>query len=147
METLKTLIQTLSLDQSFFYHLVLSFILYFISRKWLFQPYILAMDQRRSLTKGRLEKNEKRELAIQNSQQLYEKKAKKLNKEFQGIFSEIREKALESFSKESLKLEADQKLWLEREKRKLTEQAKEQNKILEREIPQLKANLLNKIKS
>ena len=147
METLRNLIQTLSLDHSLFYHLALAFILYFISKKWLFQPYISAMDRRKELTKGRLEKSGDRDRDIQQSRKLYEEKAQKIHKEFQELFSGIRDKALEHFSKESFKLEKDQKLWLEQEKKKLEVQAQKQNKILEKEIPLLKTSLLNKIKS
>ena len=147
MEILKDLIQTLELDSSFFYHLVLAFILYLFSKKWLFQPYISAMNQRRKRTKGRLEKSGDLELQIQKDQELYEKTAKKIHKEFQKLFSGIRDRALENFSKESLKLEEEQKIWLQREKKSLKKNAQEQNKILEKEIPQLKTALLNKIKS
>ena len=147
METLRNLIQTLSLDHSFFYHLFLAFVLYFISKKWLFQPYISAMDKRRSLTKGRLEQNQGLDAQIQESQELYDKKAKKIHKEFQEHFGKIREKALENFSKESLKLEKDQKLCLEGERKRLQEQAQAQNKILEKEISSLKTALLDKIKT
>ena len=147
MEVLKDLVQTLELDSSFFYHLVLAFILYFISKKGLFQPYISTMNRRRELTKGRMEKSEERELKIQKYQTLYGEKAKKIHKEFQELFSGIRDKAVENFSEESVKLEKDQQNWLEQEKRKLKEQAQEQNKILEKEIPPLKTALLSKIKS
>ena len=147
METLRNLIQTLSLDQSLFYHLALAFILYFISKKWLFQPYISAMDRRKEQTKGRLEKTSDRDRGIQQSKKLYEEKAQKIHKEFQELFSGIRDKALKHFSEESLKMEKEQKLWLEREKTKLKSQSEEQNKILEKEIPMLKTALLNKIKS
>ena len=147
METLKTLIQTLSLDHSFFYHLVLALILYFISKKWLFQPYIAKMDERSKLTKGRLETNEQKELEIQKKRDLYDEKAKDIHKEFQKLFSVIKNESLETFSKESLKLEQDQKTYLEGQKKDLVDNAKRQNDILEKDIPQLKEVLLRKIKS
>ena len=147
METLKNLIQTLSLDHSFFYHLILATVLYFVSKKWLFQPYISAMDKRVSLTKGRLEQSQDLDAQIQESQELYEKKAQKIHKEFQKHFNGIKDKALAEFSKESLKLEKDQKLYLDEERKKMQEQRLKQNKILEKEIPQLKTALLDKIKS
>ena len=147
MEILKGLIQTLALDQSFFYHLILGIILFFISKNWLFRPYIFAMDQRRKFTKGRLEESGELDIKIQESQKLYDEKAKKIHKDFQELFGKIKEKALESFSKDSLKLEEDQKLWLLQERIKLKENAQAQNKILEKEIPHLKSELLGKIKS
>ncbi|MCZ0932918.1 MAG: hypothetical protein OXJ52_07190 [Oligoflexia bacterium] len=147
MEVLSNLAQTLELDHSFFYHLLLAFVLFLVSKNWLFQPYISTMNQRRQFTKGRLEKSGDLEQKIQKSQALYEQKAKKIHKEFQQLFNKMRDRALEQFSEESLKLEKDQKLWLEREKEKLKESAQEQNKILESEIPQLKSALLSKIKS
>ncbi|MDE0092674.1 MAG: hypothetical protein OXN83_05275 [Oligoflexia bacterium] len=147
MEILTGLIQTLALDYSFFYHLVLAFVLFSISKKWLFQPYISAMNQRRNFTKGRLEKSEDLELKIQKNKGLYDKKAKKIHKEFQKLFNKIRDNTLAQFSKDSLKLETDQKHWFKREKTKLQEAADRQNRILENEIPQLKEVLLNKIKS
>lgn len=147
METLRNLIQTLSLDHSFFYHLILAFILYFISKKYLFQPYIAAMDKRRKLTKGRIKQSQSLDSQIQESQRLYEEKAKKIHKEFQNHFGKIKQKALDRFSKKSLELEKDQKLYLDRERKKLKEHALAQNKILEKEIPLLKTALLDKIKS
>ena len=147
MEVLSNLAQTLELNHSFFYHLLLAFILFLLSKKWLFQPYISAMNQRRKFTKGRLEKSESLDQEIQKNKELYEQKAKKIHKEFQKLFSGIRDKALENFSKESLKLEKDQKLWLEREQNKSRESAQAQNKILENEIPQLKSALLGKLRS
>lgn len=145
METLKNLAQTLSLDYSFFFHLLLACVLYFVSKKYLFQPYISALDKKASLTKGRLKQSQSLDTQIQESEELYEKKAKKIHKEFQGSFNEIRDKVLDSFSKASLKLEKEQKLHLDQERKKLHSQAREQNKVLEKEIPQLKMTLLNKI--
>ena len=147
METLNSLIQTLSLDYSFFYHFILALILYFISKSLLFQPYISTMDQRRNFTKGRLAKSEDLDLQIQKNQELYEIKAKKIHAEFQKFFTEIKVKAMESFSKDSLNLEKEQKLWLEKESARLKDSAQKQNQVLEKEIPQLKSALLNKIKS
>ena len=147
MEILKNLIQTLALDQSFFYHLVLAIIAFFISKNGLFRPYISAMDQRRKFTKGRLEESEELDIKIQESQKLYDEKAKKIHKEFQEIFGEIKDKALSAFSLDSLKLEEDQKRWLQQERIKLREKAQAQNKILEKEIPYLSSELLGKIKS
>lgn len=147
MEILKDLIQTLALDQSFFYHLLLATIAFFISKNWLFRPYISAMDQRKKFTKGRLEESGELDIKIQESQKLYEEKAKKIHKEFQELFGGIKEKALSAFSLDSLKLEEEQKLWLKQERAKLKENSQEQNKILEKEIPQLKSALFDKIKS
>ena len=147
MEILNSLVQTLKLDQSFFYHLILAVFLYFISKKWLFRPYIFAMNQRRKLTKGRLEKSEDEELEIQKKKDLYDKKAQKIHKDFQELFSKMKNKAGEDFSKDSLKLEKEQKAWLKREKKNLEENAQKQNEILEKQIPQLKTALLSKIKS
>ncbi|MCY4321706.1 MAG: hypothetical protein OXC37_04825 [Bdellovibrionaceae bacterium] len=147
METLKTLIQTLSLDHSFFYHLILALILYFISKKWLFQPYIAKMDERSRLTKGRMDTNEEKKLEIEKKKELYEEKAKNIHKEFQKLFSVMKNKAMENFSKESLKLEKDQKTFLDEQKKNLVENAKKQNEILEKSLPQLKESLLGKIKS
>ena len=147
MEILKDLIQTLALDQSFFYHLVLATVAFFISKNWLFHSYISAMDQRRDFTKGRLEKSGELDIKIQESKKQYDEKAKKIHKEFQELFGQMREKALVAFSEDSLKLQEDQKLWLKQERIKLQENAQEQNKILEKEIPHLKTELLSKIKS
>ena len=147
MEILRDLAQTLALDLSFFYHIVLAFLLFFVSKKWLFQPYIASMNQRRDFTKGRMEKSGDLDLQIQNSRVLYDQKAKKIHKEFQELFNKVREESLTQFSEESLKLEQEQKLWLQRERLKMKESAEEQNKILAKEIPQLKSALLNKVKS
>lgn len=147
METLNNLIQTVGLNHSFFYQLLIAILLFFISRKWLWNPYIASMDERDRLTKGRLSNTKELDLKIQANQELYEKKAKQLHKDFQAVFNDRKELALQDFLKKSLQLEKEYKESLKKKRRDLKAAVKTQESLLKKELPDLSALLLNKIKS
>ena len=147
METLNTLIQTVGLNYSFFYQLLIGVALFFISRNWLWRPYIESMDEREKLTKGLLSGAKELEIKIQAQQELYEKKAKQIHKDFQVVFNGIKESALQDFSEKSLTLEQEHKESLNKKRIDLKSAVKDQEKLLKKELPVLSKLLLNKIRS
>ena len=147
METLNNLMQTVGLNSSFFYQLFIAVMLFFVSKKWLWAPYIEKMDERDRLTKGRFSNTKNLDLKIQANQELYEKKAKKIHKDFQDVFNKIKETALQDFSKKSLELEKGHKESLKKRMNDLKSAVKDQEKALKEDLPNLSSLLLNKIKN
>ena len=139
--------QTVGLNHSFFYHLLFSALLFFISKKWLWKPYIQEMDRRTQLTKGRMNSTKDLDLKIQANKELYEKKAKHLHREFQTVFNQIKEDSLNRFSEQSLKIEKEHKESLKQKRQALQQKAKEQEELLQKELPALSELLLSKIKN
>lgn len=147
METLNNLIETLGINYTFFYHFLVATLLFFISKKRLWIPYIESMDKRNELTNGRLSNTKELDLKIQNQKDLYEKKAKKIHSDFQAVFNEIKTKALQDFSKKSLELETNYKASLTKKLNDLKLAVKNQEPALEQEISILSGLLTEKIKS
>lgn len=147
MELLRNLIQTLSLNHTFFYHFLLSLVLFFLSKKLLFEPYIVAMDQRSALTKGRRAGLKDLDLKIEQKKELYEKKAKETHKKFQSVFNSLKEDVLSDFESKNLKQKEEQKKWLKEQRADLKTWLNKQNDFLEKELSQLSTALLDKIKS
>lgn len=146
METLNNLIQTVGLNHSFFYHILIGLIVYPISKKGLWIPYIESLDEKNKLTKGRLSNTKELDLQIQDCRELYEKKAKKIHKDFQAVFNEIKELALREFSKKSLELEKESKKRLSKKISDLKAMVKNQEEPLKKELPSLSMLLVSKIK-
>lgn len=147
METLNNLIQTLGLNHTFFYHFLVASLLFFISKKWLWLPYIKSMEKRNELTKGRLSNTKDLDLKIQANQELYEKKAKQIHRDFQVIFNKRKEKTLQDFSQKSLEYERDHKESLKKKMTNLKSSVQKQESLMQKEISGLSEILLNKIKS
>ena len=147
MEAINNLIQTVGLNYSFFYHLLIAATLFFISKKWLWKPYIQEMDKRTQLTKGRIDSTKDLDLKIQANRGLYEKKAKSIHRKFQTIFNKIKEDSLTYFSKQSLKIEEEHQERLRQKRQTLKQKAKEQDELLKKELPALRDLLLNKIRN
>ena len=146
MEIFITFIETVNLNFSFFYHLILAMILFFISKGMLFEPYIASMNQRHRLTKGRVENRKKLDTEIQKKQELYEKKAQKINKQFQGIFEQSKKKSQEWFASQALKIQNKQKDLLKEKRAQLQQKTRQQKELLEQSLPELSESLLKKIK-
>ena len=147
MDLLNSLIDTVGLDQSFFYQLALAVILYFISKELFLRPYIKNFNKRQELTKGRMKSGQELEGKIEEKKILYEQKAKELHKKFQEIFNTVKQKAQEDCLKETLKIQANQKQWIERERQSLKQALKQEETALEKEMPLLVNLLVEKIES
>ncbi|MBC6415042.1 MAG: hypothetical protein GDA46_01430 [Bdellovibrionales bacterium] len=147
MKMLGSLVETVGLDYSFFYHLIFSVIIFFLSKKWLWQAYIQAMDKRTQLTKGRVNETEALDQKIQINKEIYEKKAKHIHKEFQNIFNDMKEDSLKYFSKESLKIQEEHKKLMKQKRDFLKKKVQEQEDILRKSLVSLSELLLEKIKS
>ena len=147
MDLLKSLIDTVGLDQSFFYQLALATVLYFISKELFLQPYIRNSNKRQELTKGRMKSNKDLEGKIEEKKTLYEQKAKELHKKFQEIFNIIKQKAQEDCLTETLKIQTDQKQWIEKERQSLRQALKIEEIALGKDLPLLVDLLVEKIKS
>ena len=147
MSVLNTFIETVGLNQSFFYHLLLAGILYFFSRKLLFEPYISSMDERHLSTKGRIEVGKDLDLEIQKNKKSYEQKAKSLHKRFQDIFNQSKKKTQAWFLDQSLQIQKKEKSLLKEKRLNLQKKTKEQKELLEKALPELSERLLNKIKA
>ena len=146
MSLLSDLISTLSLDRSFFYQFFIAGILYFISKKLVFQPYLENFEQHQKLTKGRLKSSKDLEEKIEEKKRLYEKKAKFVHQEFQKTFNKIKQTAQESYLNKSLKLQKEQKNLMEKERENLKQALKDQSARLEKDLPFLTKLLVEKIK-
>ena len=147
MDTLQNIINTVGLDGSFFYQLFLAVGLYFVSKKLFFQPYLKTLNQRGALTRGRLKHSEELSIQIKKNKRLYEQKAKELNKKFQTIFNEIKKRAQENYLSETLIIEQEQKEWIKKQRRNLSQACKEQEKSMEQNLPRLVKLLVEKIRS
>ena len=112
----------------------------------LFEPYIASMNQRHRLTKGRVENRKKLDTEIQKNQELYEKKAQKINKQFQGIFEQSKKKSQEWFASQALKIQNKQKDLLKEKRAQLQQKTRQQKELLEQSLPELSESLLKKIK-
>ena len=145
MEVLTQLVETLGLNASFFYQLIIAVVVFFISKNSLWKPYIKNMEERERLTKGRLSNTKELDLKIESQKELYEKKVQQLDKDFQTVFNEMKEKALQEFSKKSLKMEEEHKESLKRKRVHLKSMVEDQQKLLQKEIPALQELLLTKI--
>ena len=146
MEILNNLIQTVGLNHSFFYHFLIGIVLFFMSRNWLWRPYIESMDKRDRFTKGRLSNTKELDLKIQANQELYKQKAQKIHKDFQTVFNEIKESTLKKFSQKSLQIEKEHKESLNKKRNDLKLEVKDQEELLKKDLPVLTELLLNKIK-
>ena len=147
MEIFTTFIKTVHLNYSFFYHLIFVTVLYFVSKKTLFEPYIASMNQRDLFTKGRIENRKKLDLELQKNKELYEKKAQKLHKQFQSIFDQSKKKTQEDFLEQSLKIQKKEKDLLKSQRLQLQKKTEQQKELLKQSLPELSEELLNKIKS
>jgi len=147
VDLLKNLIDTVGLDQSFFYQLSLAVIFYFISKELFLRPYIGNFNKRQELTKGRLKSSRELEEKIKEKKALYEQKAKELHKKFQEVFNAVKQKAQEDCLKETSKIQSDQKQWIERERRNLKQTLNEEDMALEKELSVLVDLLVEKVKS
>ena len=145
MEVLTQLVETLGLNASFFYQLIIAVVVFFISKNTLWKPYIKNMEERERLTKGRLSNTKELDLKIESQKELYEKRVQQLDKDFQTVFSEMKEKALQEFSKNSLKMEEEHKESLKKKRAHLKAMVEDQQKLLQKEIPALQELLLTKI--
>ncbi len=146
MGLLANFIGAVGLDQSFFYQLALAGALYFISKRLFLQPYIESADKRRELTKGRIKNSQSLEEKIEKKKILYEQKAKKAHQKFQEIFNVIKKEAQDKNLNEALKIQAQQKQLLEKERENLSRAIKEQETALEKDLPLLADLLAKKIK-
>ena len=147
MDMLQNLINTVGLDNSFFYQLFLAVVLYFTSKNLFFQPYLKTLNQRRALTKGRLQHSQELSAQIEKNKKLYEQKAKELNKNFQSVFSKIKNKSQKNHLNETLIIEQKHKDWIKNQRDNLSRVCEEQEKSLEQALPNLVKLLTEKIKS
>ena len=147
MSLLNNLIQTIGLNNSFFYQLALAVVLYFISKKLFLQPYLESLEKRQKLTKGRMKSNKELEEKIEANKSIYEEKAKSVHEQFQEFFNKIKHKAQQDSLNEIGQLQNEQKEFISKEKEKLNQTIKEQSALLEKDIPILTKLLVEKIKS
>ena len=146
MSLLKNLIETLGLNHSFFFHFFLGLLLYLVSKKILFQPYLKELKQKEALSKGRMENIKKINQDLESQKQLYSQKAQQIHKEFKSTFHKIKEKAQAQFLKESQSLKKEQGQWIKQGREALKQSLKEQEQSLENSFPQLTKLLVEKIK-
>ena len=147
MAVLTDLINTVGLDQSFFYQLALAVLLYFLSKKLFLQPYLESFDKRKELTKGRMKSSKELEEKIEKAKSHYEQKAREVHKKFQELFNRIKQEAQKDFLEERVKAQEEQKRDFKKEKQNLNQALREQNLVLQKEIPFLVAQLVEKMKS
>ena len=139
-------ITSLGLDFSFFYQLALAVLLYFASKKIVFEPYLKSFQQRQERTKGRLKTSRDLEQKIEQSRKIYEDTARQNHKEFQETFGRLKEKARASALKESERLHREQKELMGVSKDSLQREVKKQDLLLEKDLPVLTKLLVDKIK-
>lgn len=146
MEMLQILIRTVGLNDSFFYQLALAVLLYFISKKLFFEPYLIQLKKREEKTKGRMARHQEIDLRLERKKKEYEKKAQKINREFQEVFSQIHLQAQDDYINENQKIEKEQKLWIQKQRNLIQQALAEQEKSLEKDFPFLTQLLADKIK-
>lgn len=147
MELLNNLINTVGLDKSFFYQLVLAVALYFCSKKILFEPYIKSFDKRQRITKGRVKGAQDLEKQIEEKKKFYEEKAKQVHQSFQEVFSKIKQEAVSQHLKEAFQLQKKQKEQIAYEREQVRQVAEKQEKELETALPSLSRLLVDKIEN
>ena len=146
MSMFNDFIQAIGLDSSFFYQLLLAVALYFILKNLFFQPYLESFEKRQKLTKGRMKASRELEKKIAEQKSFYEKRAKFVHNQFQKIFSEIKQKAQENYLNESVKFQKEQKDLIAKEKSNLKLAFKEQDVILQKDLPDLVKLLVKKVR-
>ena len=146
MDFIEGFIHTLGLDSSFFIQLLLACGLYFLISRILLNPYLKLMDKRQTLTKGRFDSSRKMEENIENLKTQYEEKAKKVHKEFQKHFGEIKQKAEQDYKANLEQLQQEQAHTLRQEKERVLKEGKSQMDILKSDISHFAESLAEKLK-
>ena len=146
MEFIESFIHTLGLDSSFFIQLALAGGLYFLISRMLFKPYLQLVDKRQTLTKGRFDSSRQMEENIEDLKIQYEEKAKKVHKEFQKHFGEIKQKAEQDYKTSLEQLQKEQAQALRLEKERILKEGKDQMEILKVDIPHFVESLTEKLK-
>ena len=146
MALLRDLINTVGLDISFFYQLFLAIIVYFISKKLFFQPYLENFKKSQKLTKGSLKSSEEIEKSIEEKKVLYEQKAKSVHEKFQETFSKIKNQSQKDYLLKTSKLQEEQRNFLDKERKNLNQSVKTQEDLLKQDVPSFVSLLVEKIK-
>ena len=147
MSLLNDLITTVGLDRTFFYQLFLAVILYFVSKKLFFQPYLKNFEKSEESAKGRLAGVRQLEEEIEKQKLLYEEQARRVHQKFQDRFLAIKHEAQKDFEKKSLKIRKEQKEHVKKERQALLRDMEKQSLFMEIAFPSLARLLVEKIKS
>ena len=146
MELINTLVQTVGLDESFFYQFVFVGVLYFVTKKLFLNAYYKNVEKRRDLTQGRLISNKDLEDKIKNLQQEYEQQARKLNTKFQNVFNQIKEEQEEIMKQKKKDFQKAYETTLAERQESLLKEKQEQEKQIKEELPELIQALAGKVK-
>ena len=145
MSVLKDFINTVGLDHTFFYQFVIITILYFTVKHLFLQKYYQDIEKRRESTKGSFSQSKETEEKIEDLKKDYSQKAQEIHKDFQEVFTTIRNSTEESFKKGRDALQNEQRKDLEDQRKQLLKNQTQEEKKLEKELPDLVQSLVNKI--
>jgi len=142
---LKDFIETVGLDQSFFYQFVFILGMYFLMKKLFLQTYYQNVKKRTQLTKGSFLKSKEMKDEITNLKEVYDKKAQRLNQDFQEIFAVAKDKAQKNFTQDKETLQKSQKAALKVKREQWLKQKQQAEQTLKKEMPSLVQSLVHKM--
>ncbi len=145
MSLFKDFIETVGLDHTFFYQLIIITLLYFVVKKLFLLRYYQDVEKRRERTKGSFSKSKEVEEKIVNLEKKYSQKAQTLNQKFQDVFGRIKEESEKSFQKNKLILEEEQRKRLESQRSQILKDKNQEEQKLEKDMPHLVQSLVDKM--
>lgn len=146
MDVLTDLIKAMGLDRSFFYQLAIITATYIVVKNLFLKQYCSLLEKRRQLTKGKFDNSKKLEETTAELKSLYETKAAQINKDFQNIFGDIKQKTEKDFNEQKIQFQKEQVMQTESQKKSLLKKQKEQEMELQKDLPSLVKILVDKIK-
>ena len=146
MDFLKDFISVLKLDNTFFIQFVLVAVFYFITTRLFLTPYVNRQEQRRSLTKGRLDRSERLKEETEVLKERYAQTARKAHQKFQEIFQKTHRETLEKHKKQVEAVEKEGRELLKKERSALLQKKKAAEEEFRKDSPLLVKTLTAKLR-
>ena len=146
MDFLKDFVTVLDLNGTFFVQFVFVVVFYFITTRLFLTPYLSRQEQRRSLTKGRLDQSEQVKKDMEILKEHYAQAARKTYQKFQEVFQKIRRETLEKHKKQMETMEKDGNELLTKERTALLRKKEIATAEFQKDSPSLIKALTTKLR-
>ena len=142
---LNSIVQSLGLNTTVFYQMVLFFVSYLILNFLVFKPYMKAAQERENRTLGNEESAESFLDQTRKLQEEYEQEAKALNAQLKGFFDTAREEAKKKYEEIVSSARTDAEKTLSASRAELAQQIETAKSQLSSEVEKVSDDMAAKI--